>query len=149
MRDDEYVSIIKSTIVRSGITPSPWLRLAGAGLSSVTPAHAARLAARLFLTPPRPKRPTHEAAVLSAAREDAVEVGGRRVRTWTWGDGPTVLLVHGWGGRGSQLAAFVEPLLAHGLSVTAFDAPAHGDSDGRQATLPEMIAALRAVAAAR
>ena len=51
------------------------------------------------------------------------------VRGHVWGDGPVVYLVHGWGGRGSQLASFVEPLLAGGFRVVMFDAPAHGDSD--------------------
>jgi pimeloyl-ACP methyl ester carboxylesterase len=148
MRDEEYLSMTKSTIVRSQPRPIPLLRVAGALLSTVAPAQAAKLAAHLFLTPPRPSRPVHEASLLSTARTQAIEVGGRRVQTWTFGHGPTVLLVHGWGGRGSQLAAFVAPLLARGFSVTTFDAPAHGDSGGRQATLPEMVAALRAVAAA-
>jgi len=148
MRDEEYLSMVKSTIVRSRPKAVPLIRVAGAMLSRIAPAQAARLAAHLFLTPPRPKRPAHEARALSGARGQAIDVGGRRVRTWTWGEGPTALLVHGWGGRGSQLAAFVEPLLARGFSVTTFDAPAHGDSDGRQVTLPEMVAALRAVAAA-
>ena len=51
------------------------------------------------------------------------------VRGHVWGAGPVVYLVHGWGGRGSQLASFVEPLLAGGFRVVMFDAPAHGDSD--------------------
>lgn len=148
MRDEEYLAMLKSTIVRSSFRSMDWARIAGAVLSTIAPAQAARLAARLFLTPPRPKRPAHEASALGGARAEAIDAGGRRVQTWTWGDGPPVLLVHGWGGRGSQLAAFVEPLLARGFSVTTFDAPAHGDSDGRQVTLPEMVAALRAVAAA-
>ena len=58
-----------------------------------------------------------------------VESLGAVVRGHVWGDGPVVYLVHGWGGRGSQLASFVEPLLAGGLRVAMFDAPGHGDSD--------------------
>ena len=58
-----------------------------------------------------------------------VESLGAVVRGHVWGDGPVVYLVHGWGGRGSQLASFVEPLLAGGFRVVMFDAPAHGDSD--------------------
>ena len=46
-----------------------------------------------------------------------------------WGSGPVAYLVHGWGGNGSQLAAFVRPLLAEGFRVVLFDAPAHGDSE--------------------
>ena len=44
-----------------------------------------------------------------------------------WGN-PTAYLVHGWGGWWQQLGAHVEPLLARGLCVVAFDAPSHGDS---------------------
>jgi pimeloyl-ACP methyl ester carboxylesterase len=60
-----------------------------------------------------------------------VESLGAAVRGHVWGadDAPVVYLVHGWGGRGSQLAPFVEPLLADGFRVVMFDAPAHGDSD--------------------
>jgi len=31
-----------------------------------------------------------------------------------WGKGPTVMLVHGWSGRGAQLGELVEPLVAAG-----------------------------------
>jgi pimeloyl-ACP methyl ester carboxylesterase len=148
MRDDEYLSMIKSTIVRSSNRSKPWARAAGAMLSALAPGLAARLATRLFLAPPRPARPAREAEVLAAARPRTIDAPPGRVRTWTWGEGPAVLLVHAWGGRGSQLAAFVHPLLARGFSVVAFDAPAHGDSDGRRVTLLEMVTALRAVAAA-
>ncbi len=46
----------------------------------------------------------------------------------TWGDGPVVYLVHGWGGWRGQLGAFVGPLVAAGYRVVAFDAPGHGDA---------------------
>jgi pimeloyl-ACP methyl ester carboxylesterase len=147
MRDDEYLSMVKSTIVRSGIRPIPGARAVGATLSALAPALAARLAARLFLTPQRHRRPEPEICALSTARPRAIEMGGRRVQTWAWGAGPAVLLMHGWAGRGAQLAAFVEPLLARGFSVVTFDAPGHGDSEGRQATLPDLAATLRTVAA--
>ena len=37
--------------------------------------------------------------------------------------------MHGWGGRGSQFAAMVPPLVEAGHRVVMFDAPAHGESD--------------------
>ena len=46
----------------------------------------------------------------------------------TWGAGPRVYLVHGWGGHRAQLAAFVEPLVTAGFQVISYDAPSHGDS---------------------
>ena len=139
-----------STIVRSfGL---PWrqrLALAGVGsLSHVAPGAAAWAAERLFLTPPRHHAPGRERDLLARARPGTVRVDGRRLATWTWGAGPRILLVHGWGGRGAQLGAFVEPLVASGFSVAWFDGPAHGASEGRLATIPEMAAALRGVVAA-
>jgi hypothetical protein len=90
--------------------------------------------------------PERERDLLARARPGTVRVDGRRIAMWTWGTGPRVLLVHGWGGRGAQLGAFVEPLVARGFSVAWFDGPAHGASEGRQATMPELAAALRGVA---
>jgi pimeloyl-ACP methyl ester carboxylesterase len=150
MHDCEYVRAMKSTIVRSERSPqSPRLvRAAGATLSALAPTLAARLAARAFLTPPRAEAPARESAALATARPGELRVDGKRVCTWSWGTGPTVLLVHGWGGRGAQLASFVEPLVARGFGVTALDAPAHGGSDGRQTTIPQMTSALHTVAAA-
>jgi pimeloyl-ACP methyl ester carboxylesterase len=148
MTDLDYVSMMKSTIVRSYQAPGA-LRAAGGILSAAAPSLAARLAESMFLTPPRHRRPAAEAAVLASAHRATVDVEGLRIATWTWGDGgPVALLVHGWGGRGAQLASFVDPLLARGFAVTAFDAPGHGDSEGHRVTLPRVVAAIRAVAAA-
>jgi pimeloyl-ACP methyl ester carboxylesterase len=65
-----------------------------------------------------------------------VEAQGHVVRGQVWGNGPdspgpprTVYLMHGWGGRGSQFGAMVEPLLESGHRVVMLDAPAHGDSE--------------------
>lgn len=50
-----------------------------------------------------------------------------------WGQGPPVILFHGWEGRGTQLRSFVEPLVAAERRVIALDGPAHGDSPGTEA----------------
>jgi len=152
MRDDEFVRHMKSTIVRSS-NPSRLLPLTRAGvraLSALAPSVAARLAERWFLTPPRQRRPPAEIALIASARARPVAItgGSDRVQTWRWGAGPTVLLVHGWGGRGAQLGALVAPLVASGFSAVAYDAPGHGASPRRLVTIPEMVAALQAVAAA-
>ena len=68
------------------------------------------------------------------------------MKVWSWGEGPTVLLVHGWNGRATQLGAFVEPLLARGYRVVAFDAIGHGESAGKQSSLPEFANCIRQIA---
>lgn len=52
-----------------------------------------------------------------------------QVRGQSWGAGPVVYLVHGWGGRGDQFSALVAPLVRAGYQVVLFDAPSHGASD--------------------
>lgn len=117
----------------------------------------ATLAERLFTSPRRHARPDRERAVLATARQLTVDVTLRSPRahdarlpiaTWRWGHGPTVLLVHGWEGRGSQLGAFVGPLVAAGLSVVAFDAPGHGDSPSNRLHLTDLADTIADVATA-
>jgi pimeloyl-ACP methyl ester carboxylesterase len=75
-------------------------------------------------------------------------VDGIPVAVYRWGAGPVVVFVHGWSGRATQVAAFIEPLTAAGYGVIAFDAPAHGKTPGRSTNILEFTAALQAVAAA-
>jgi pimeloyl-ACP methyl ester carboxylesterase len=109
----------------------------------LSPGLAAALATRLFLTPRRYPRPARERALLERAEPLPREDG---LAAWSWGRGPTVLLAHGWAGRGAQLGSFVEPLVAAGYRVVAFDAPAHGASPGRRTNLIDMADALARVA---
>ncbi|MCB9559087.1 MAG: alpha/beta fold hydrolase [Kofleriaceae bacterium] len=124
------------------------LRAALGVADRLSPRVAANLALRAFLSPPRPPRPAREVALLEVATPIPVVLDGQRVATWAWGggDGPVVLLVHGWGGRGAQLGAVVSPLVNAGRTVVAFDAPAHGDTVGPATTLAAMARAVRAVA---
>jgi pimeloyl-ACP methyl ester carboxylesterase len=116
-----------------------------------------RFAERLFTTPRRHTRPDRERAVLASARELSIDVTLRaprwngatiRLAAWQWGTGPAVLLVHGWEGRGSQLGSFVEPLVAAGMSVVAFDAPGHGDSPDHRLYLTDLADCVTDVIAA-
>ncbi|MBC7976874.1 MAG: alpha/beta fold hydrolase, partial [Myxococcales bacterium] len=113
------------------------------------------LAERLFTSPRRHRRPDRERGVLASGWPFWVDVSlrsptwhgeRRKVCAWRWGHGPTVLLVHGWEGRGSQLGAFVEPLVRAGLSVVAFDAPGHGDSPGHRLYLTDLADCIADVA---
>ncbi len=65
---------------------------------------------------------------------------------WAWGKGPVVLMAHGWGGRAGRFSAIAGALVQAEFRVVLFDAPAHGASMGRQASLPQFARALRDVA---
>jgi pimeloyl-ACP methyl ester carboxylesterase len=122
------------------------LQTAFALLDRPAPALAARLAERLFFTPPRPRTSARVEAILEGGRRVDVADRGTRIAAWSWGSGPTVYLVHGWAGMGGQLGAFVAPLTERGFRVVAFDGPGHGHSGGRRASIVHFAGALAAVA---
>jgi pimeloyl-ACP methyl ester carboxylesterase len=123
-------------------------RAALGGLGHVSAEAAAIYAERLFTTPRRHGRPAWETAALADAVRTTVAHDGASLPLWTWGEArsPAALLVHGWEGRGSQLAAFVAPLVDLGLRVVAFDAPGHGDAASPRDDVVRHAAAVRAVA---
>lgn len=75
-----------------------------------------------------------------------VSVRNETYHAYRWGKGPTIMMVHGWDGRGSQMLRFVRPLVKRGYSVVAFDVPAHGDAPGNQVDPPLAAEVITAVA---
>ena len=114
--------------------------------SRLVPDVARRHAEQLFTSPPRyAGRQTHPAD----ARRETVVAGRHAVAVWQAGraGAPAILLAHGWGGRGTQMGAFVAPLLAAGYRVIWFDQPGHGESGGGAVGLPDFVRAVEAVVA--
>ena len=104
----------------------------------LAPALAARLAHYLWFRPQRYRMPAREEVLLGDARVDTLRHAGKQIVVYAWGQGPTVLLVHGWSGRGAQLGEFVAPLVEAGFKVVSFDAPAHGRSSGGDTNIKEV-----------
>jgi pimeloyl-ACP methyl ester carboxylesterase len=131
----------KSTNVRSHVSGPVWLRASFSVAGYLAPSLTASVAERLFFktrrTGPRPG----ERDVLETAAPSSIA----GMEAWSWGNGPTVLLVHGWNGRATQLGGFVEPLVARGYRVVAFDAFGHGESPGSSMSLPELASCIRQV----
>jgi pimeloyl-ACP methyl ester carboxylesterase len=114
----------------------------------IAPGPTMRWAARKFLTPRSVDPACDEREVLATAtRREMVPDGEVRLRAFVWGDeGPTVLLVHGWNGTAGQMAHAVQPLHRRGFRVVAYDAPAHGASEGAMTHVPGMARAVAAMA---
>lgn len=137
---------IKSTTGRSIDWKHRLIRSWFAALARVSPRLAGRHAARIFFTPHR--RARIAPGVLGGIRPDefSVRVDGTRVRGWSYGRGPAILLVHGWGGCAADWAELAPPLAAAGYRAVLVDLPAHGRSGGRRTALPDMVRALHAIA---
>jgi len=90
---------------------------------------AFRLAVYLASLPPRlPLRP-EDREVLAAATRFEFGLSPARV-AWQWGNGPTVVLAHGWGGRAGQMVKLAAAIAASGYRVVVFDGQGHGESQG-------------------
>ncbi|MFC8916528.1 alpha/beta fold hydrolase [Streptomyces sp. NPDC057116] len=116
---------------------APLLRTALNTTSRIAPRLSGRLAFAAFVRPlGRSRVRPAERALLDRARLGTLRLRGRNVVTYTWGDGARpVLLVHGWSSRSSRFSAFITALCDQGYSPVTFDAPGHGDSEGRASNL--------------
>lgn len=99
-------------------------------LSVIFPKTIAHTAQMLFLTPEKIARPPSEMDYFNSSKKYKID---DRIAAFEWGQpqNPLVVLVHGWAGRGTQMAAFADPLVKKGFRVVAVDGPAHGDSAGQ------------------
>lgn len=114
----------------------PALQRLGRGVEMcrlVTPALARRMLWRLWFTPQRVPL-NHRAHALMASIEQRFEVysGDEGVLVHGWGQGPAVLLAHGWSTYGAQLGSLVAPLTQAGYRVLLFDAPGHAGNPRRE-----------------
>lgn len=112
---------------------------------AVSPSAAAALAEWLFFRVPPAKVSERGRQFLARGTRFDLMVDGRRVVGWTWGDGPTAYLVHGWGGSSGRLYPLAEALLSTGRRLVMFDAPGHGASGTGLSSMPEFARSLKAV----
>jgi pimeloyl-ACP methyl ester carboxylesterase len=125
-------------------------------IAKIAPDRFQRRFVQNFLKPKRPLLVSRERPDLPPPDERMrVPVGGgiglvsdTWVQAWRWGEGPAVLLVHGWEDDHHCFDAIIAALVKRGHAVVAFDLPAHGKSGGTQSTIPLAAQAMQGVAEA-
>lgn len=105
---------------------------------------AARAAGQLYLRPPPP--PFSRNLAGDGERLELQTDDGRAL-AFRYGAGPAVYLLHGWGGRGFQLSAYVAPLVKAGRTAVMLDAPGHGAAGGRKSSVVAFARTLKAAIA--
>lgn len=126
--------------------PTLWiLRAAFRTVGAVAPGVAGRWAENIFCRPPRNEPRPPEEAFLATGTRHTVQSEEQDIAVWVWSNGPVVVLAHGWGSRAGRFSALAQALVDSGFQVVLFDAPAHGASMGRLASLPQFSRALRVV----
>ena len=119
----------------------PLVRVAMRTYGTLLPSRAARSLEGLLLRP-WPVEDIEAPETGSPARVSRLPYAHGWLHVTEYGEGPPVLLIHGWGGRGRSMRPFVDPLVARGLRVVSIDLPAHGSSSGRQTNLIECAGAV-------
>src|SRR5688572_32102799 len=114
------------------VTAPTLTRAAIRTLSLLAPPLAVRFAASLFRYPRLIARPASQPR--SATRFE-VRAGRHTVRGHARGEGPLVILLHGWAGAEEQFDAIGDALLERGFRVVTFNPIGHGASTGRLSSL--------------
>jgi pimeloyl-ACP methyl ester carboxylesterase len=96
---------------------------------------AAEKAFELFCTPYSGKPKRKKPPVFNSAEKIYLNINQLVVRGWLWHatkyNGKTILIAHGFDSCSYKFDSYIEPLTKAGFNVVAFDAPAHGVSDGK------------------
>jgi len=114
-------------------------------LWNCTPALSKRIFKRVLFSPSSYRINPLERNYLKHGRPFQIIVHDKVVRCWKWGHGPGILLAHGWSGRGIQLHPFIEPLTQRGYSAITYDAPGHGESQGKTSSYFEITDTIRSL----
>ncbi|WP_444892023.1 alpha/beta hydrolase [Microbulbifer sp. TRSA001] len=56
---------------------------------------------------------------------------GTENTAWSWGEGPVVILCHGWEAKAAKMATLAMAIAEQGFQAVAIDATAHGHSEGK------------------
>jgi predicted alpha/beta hydrolase family esterase len=111
-------------------------------LALVAPRQAGRLAFRIFCSPRRQPLREQDRSFLGTAHQSVLPVEGHQIRVYTWHSSHqsekkrVVLFLHGWESNSGRWRKYIKPICNAGFTVMALDAPAHGNSSGKQVNLP-------------
>lgn len=100
----------------------------------VSSRRAAEKAFELFCTP-FPARGAKIPPVFHKAEKLSFKSGTLQIRGFRWQpdhpNGKKILILHGYSSNAYKFERYVSPLLKEGFEVCIFNAPAHGNSDGK------------------
>ncbi len=84
---------------------------------------------------------------LEGTESITIELDGKPLVGFRYGDGPLVFLVHGWGGRASQMGQLARAVADQGFTVVAIDLPGHGEAKWDTSDVFQMSSALNQLGA--
>ena len=101
----------------------------------VSPRKAAEQAFRIFCTPYSKGVKQKEPPIFHKALRHELLFETHRTKGFQWKpdqpNGQKILIVHGFSSYSYKFEKYIQPLLKEGFEILAFDAPAHGLSEGK------------------
>ena len=128
-----------------GLIIPKWITYFIKTLDFLNPYLCMRFAGYLWTRPIKYKVPAREIPILKSCNTSILTIKSinKKIQFYRWkGEGPKVLLVHGWSGRASNMFCIIERLIEKDYDVYSFDAPAHGNSPSKTTNIPEFIACI-------
>jgi pimeloyl-ACP methyl ester carboxylesterase len=112
----------------------------------VSPAKAAGLAFKLFGTPQYKSKKTAPDIFKTSVRQ-VFKLHGKKVTGFRFNhpQPKKLLILHGFESSCYNFDHFINPAIKQGYEVLAFDAPAHGQSEGKTLSLPVYIDMIRKI----
>ncbi len=123
----------------------PWfIKVPAAILSTISTDLATKFALSLFFKPLRFKTPEREQSMRSGATVyDLMTSQASDFKVFEHkGQGPKVLMIHGWSGRASQFFKIWERLAVEDFHLISIEAPGHGDYLGGKTHMLEFVDAI-------
>jgi len=117
-------------------------------LEKISPVLCMHFARLIWSKPIKYKIPEREKSILfkSEISDLKIQSINKVIKYYHWnGNGPKVLLVHGWSGRATNLYKIINHLYKKGFDIHAFDAPAHGMSSSLTTNLPEFVSCIEEI----
>ncbi len=102
-------------------------------ISHFSSRYAAKLAIKLFSSPQKGKLVENESSFLETAKQEKVDYKDVSIMTYYWsGNKETILLVHGWESNTFRWKDLIKILQTLNYNIISLDAPAHGNSTGKE-----------------
>lgn len=103
------------------------------------PRTAHNWARKKFFIPLKFRFSKREKAFLATAERRQLKLNDKQITYYSWGKGPTVIMIHGWAGKAAQFELIAQTFVKNGYNVIAADGPAHGNSTGKESSAFEFI----------
>lgn len=115
---------------------NPIIKIIGNGinaLSFISSEYASIKALDLFATPRQGRYNAEQESFINSAKKTILNYNDIQIATYNWkGNSKTVLLAHGWESNTHRWEDLIIKLKELDYNIIALDAPAHGNSSGKQ-----------------